>query len=112
MKLKELIDKVIFYHSKLSDLKSIWWPFWFLRPDPTQKLTFTRTFIMAVLFAIPFTLVIFAIKSFLAQELIWPYLVKRYVISFVVFLFWFNLVSRPLWNLRPENNQNSGPTQS
>jgi len=96
MKILEIIASI---HNWLADKDFIWWPFSFLRPTPQTYMSFKMTLIMTGCFSglsmgmyIVFTLAnnIFEISSCINVGLI----------CLVGFFVWFNVITKPLWNVR------------
>jgi hypothetical protein len=100
-----LKEKIIDGHSKLSDMKAIWFPFYFLRPPSHKRISLYRTLVMAPCFGAFFTLLIFIKRLIFKLPEDTLYLSNILILfaqATLGFFLWFNLVTRPLWNSRRE----------
>jgi hypothetical protein len=93
--LKRLIDG----HNRLSDLDLIWFPFIFLKPKMAQVISFPRTLVMAVCFGTYFWVALIIRRKFFNESLGEDVLQLLFYCC-IGFLIWFNLVTRPFWNVR------------
>ena len=95
----KILNVLALFHNWLSDKDFIWWPFSFLRPEPKDPITFKLTLLMTACFGgLAFTMfTIFAIvnNAFYANSAI-----STFLLCFVGFFLWFNLITKPLWNRR------------
>lgn len=95
-----MLAKIVFWHGKVSDTNYIWFPYLFLKPQPHEEISFLKaSLIMAPLWGIYMGLP-YGVYFMVTEN--WP-LIKFgvYIGKFsVFFLVWFNVVTRPLWNLR------------
>jgi hypothetical protein len=90
---------LINFHNWLSDKDFIWWPFSFLRPEKHEPITFKHTLLMTGCFG-GFAFLAFSIMAVMNNALTFDYVVSLFVTSFAGFFTWFNLVTKPLWNVR------------
>lgn len=95
----KLIDLIAQFHNWLSDKDFIWWPFSFLRPEPHEPMTFKHTFLMTGCFG-GLAFLMFAIMAVMNNAMTFDYAFMIFVSCFGGFLFWFNLITKPLWNRR------------
>jgi hypothetical protein len=99
------LSKIEEVHNYLSDFNYVWWPFLFLKPQPHERISFKRTLIMAPCFALYF-LAAAILKDFLRGNAIeLSQSIEYFVKGTLVFFFWFNLVTAPLWNRRAQRLQ-------
>lgn len=95
----KLLDLIAAFHNWLSDKDFIWWPFSFLRPEPHEAMTVKTTLLMTGCFGglafLMFTILAIVNNAFTADGAILTFL-----ICFIGFFGWFNLVTKPLWNRR------------
>jgi len=91
-------------HNWLSDKDFIWWPFSFLRPTPETLITFGHSLLMTACFGgLSFVMFVgFAVVNnmFSASSA-----ANTFLMCFGGFLVWFNLVTKPLWNIRARKLQ-------
>jgi hypothetical protein len=96
MKLFDLITQL---HNWLSDKDFIWWPFSFLRPEPQVPMTLKLTSLMTACFGglafLMFTIMAIMNNAFTADTAI-----QTFFFCFAGFFFWFNAITKPLWNRR------------
>jgi hypothetical protein len=91
-----VFQKICEYHFKLSQTDLVWFPFLFLRPKSDQEISHQRVLLMSLCFAV------FAYALYILRRVFSP---EGFIVSaqelfyfFVGFFFWFELVTRPLWN--------------
>lgn len=93
-------EAIIYWHGKISDTNYIWFPYLFLKPAPSEPIPLHKsTLIMAPLWGLYMGLP-YGLYFMYAQN--WSLLnVIEFVAKFTLFFaFWFNIVTRPLWNAR------------
>lgn len=97
--MRKLFNFIAKPHNWLSDRDFIWWPFSFLRPAPKEPMTFKLTLIMTGCFGglafIMFTIMAIMNNAFSADAAL-----STFLLCFGGFFAWFNLVTKPLWNIR------------
>ncbi len=94
-----LLDLVTSFHNWLTDKDFLWWPFSFLRPEPSEYMTFRLTALMTLCFGgLAFTM--FTVLSVMNNVFTVRDSVLTFLACFLGFGLWFNLVTRPLWNRR------------
>ena len=91
---------------KISDTNYIWFPYLFLKPLPSEKISIIKsTLVMPPLWGIymgyPTGFTFFFSEGWGERELI--VYVGKFTLFFVI---WFNIVTRPLWNLRADRSKN------
>lgn len=98
--MNSLWENIIHWHGKISDHNVIWFPYTFLRPKPHQFIGLKQSVIImpalwGLYMGLPYGLFFMFAKG-------WPILdVALFIAKFTLFfLFWFNAVTRPLWNAR------------
>jgi hypothetical protein len=96
MKLLEFIARP---HNWLSDRDFIWWPFSFLRPEPHVAMTFKLTLLMTGCFG-GLGFLMFSVMAVMNNAFTFDSAVQTFLFCFGGFFVWFNLVTKPLWNLR------------
>ncbi len=96
MKILELIASV---HNWLADKDFIWWPFSFLRPTPTTVMTFQMTLTMTACFS-GLSVAMYMAFTFVNNMFSISSVVNTGAICFIGFFTWFNLVTKPMWNIR------------
>lgn len=95
-----MLEKLVYWHGRISDTNYIWFPYLFLKPKPHEKISLIKaSLIMPPLWGIymglPYGLYFVVTEGWGLQNLL------IYIGKFsLFFLFWFNLVTRPLWNKR------------
>ncbi len=97
------LDRLTTSHGRLSDLKLIWWPFLFLKPESAgTPITWRRLLLMIPCFS-AWILVGWLLRELLVGNLgslRLADLARVYGILLIIFTLWFNLVTAPLWNRR------------
>lgn len=98
-------EKFLQRYHHLADQDFIWFPFLFLRPRPEQTIELGRLLSMSVCFGL-YGAALWPLKQWIMDQEIswqggWVFALK----SFSFFLFWFTLVTRPLWNQRARQLQ-------
>lgn len=96
MKFLELIARP---HNWLSDRDFIWWPFSFLRPEPHMVMTFKHTLLMTGCFG-GLAFVMFASMAVMNNAFNVDGALQMFAFCFGGFFTWFNVVTKPLWNIR------------
>jgi hypothetical protein len=95
-----LLDRITAIHGRLSDLKAVWWPFLFLKPESHMPITFGRTLVMAPCFALYF-FVFYLLRELVLGRSLDP---STFALTFgkfcLGFAIWMNVATRPLWNRR------------
>jgi hypothetical protein len=86
-------------HNWLSDRDFIWWPFSFLRPEPHVAMTFKLTLLMTGCFG-GLAFVMFTIMAVMNNAFSSEAALTTFFFCFGGFFTWFNLVTKPLWNIR------------
>jgi hypothetical protein len=93
------MKKLILFHYHLSQQNFVWFPFLFLKQKKGTLMEVKKTILLAFCFAL-YGSAFFLLKDFLlaqkSPELL--YFFHYFKWSLAVFLVWFNLVTRPLWN--------------
>jgi hypothetical protein len=95
----KLLDALAAFHNWLCDRDFIWWPFSFLRPERSELMTLQKTVTMAASFG-GLTFTIFTVYAAMNNSFTVFSAVLTLISSFVSFLVWFNLITKPLWNHR------------
>ena len=94
------LDKLTWYHGKISDYKSVWFPFIFLKPKPHEMIGPARRLSMSLCFTC-YGSVMYPLKQYLFQEPLNNYLWAAFTLKCMgFFVVWFRLVTVPLWNRR------------
>lgn len=97
--LKKLLYIIPDTHNWLSDKDFIWWPFSFLRPEPKTMMTFQHTLLMTACFGglafLMFTAFAVVNNMFTLESML-----STALMCFGGFFVWFNLITKPFWNLR------------
>jgi hypothetical protein len=105
--MKKIFELLPNFHNWLSDRDFIWWPFSFLRPGPATLMTFQHTLLMTACFGglsfLMFTGFAVVNNVFTASSAF-----NTFLICFVGFFTWFNLITKPLWNYRARKLSNKG----
>ena len=98
MKILEIVTSI---HNWLSDKDFIWWPFSFLRPNNHEPITYKLTMLMTLCFGglsfLMFTALAIANNAFSLENAF-----TTFIFCFGGFFFWFNLITKPLWNRRSQ----------
>lgn len=102
--MKKIINIVPDFHNWLSDKDFIWWPFSFLKPEPHVIMTFKLTFIMSSCFG-GLAFLMFTVFSFMNNMFSFDSMISTLFMTFGGFFIWFNLVTKPLWNIRARRLQ-------
>ena len=98
--MKAWLNKVEHYHNLASDLDLIWFPFLFLKLKPHEVMTQGRIWVMVACFS-TYCNGAYIIKRLLfGDELSLEVLGGAQLVCMGIFIVWFNLVTRPLWNRR------------
>lgn len=97
--MKSLLKIIPNVHNWLSDKDFIWWPFSFLRPEPSNLMTFSHTILMTLCFG-GLSFLMFVGFSVVNNMFTASSAVNTFLICFGGFFTWFNLVTKPLWNVR------------
>ncbi|CEM24788.1 unnamed protein product [Vitrella brassicaformis CCMP3155] len=95
-------DAVIDAHNKLADTSFPWFPFLCFRPSsPAEPIKLITTVLMAPCFALLFNALMTLYSVFLYRH---PFSLESTAIAYLYwclgFLVWFNICTRPLWNIR------------
>jgi hypothetical protein len=98
---KRFLIKIVDGHNHLSDKNYIWFPFVFLRPLPTERITMRRILVMTLCFSI-YGFIFLAIRQWLNKEFELEDWLKKSGMIVIVFFVWFNLVTARLWNYRSD----------
>jgi hypothetical protein len=95
-------------HFQLSQKSWIWFPFNFLRPRQNELITHKAVLLMSVCFGSYFYF------FYLMRELLFGQLqffdifkVQSFVLFVLAFFVWFEVFTRPLWNLWVQNRDMS-----
>ena len=104
-RLKKAMEAIVYWHGKVSDTNYIWFPYLFLKPAPSESISLIKsTFIMAPLWGLymglPYGLYFMYSQGWSISDT--GLLVAKFGLFFV---FWFNIVTRPLWNSRAKQIQ-------
>jgi hypothetical protein len=94
-----ILNLIANFHNWLSDKDFIWWPFSFLRPRPDERITFKLTLLMTACFG-GLAFLMFTIMALMNNALNWDYSMSVFISCFGGFFFWFNIITKPLWNHR------------
>jgi hypothetical protein len=97
--LQKILGVVPDTHNWLSDRDFIWWPFSFLRPSPATPMTFKHTLLMTACFG-TLSFLMFVGFSVVNNMFTASSAVNTFMICFGGFFGWFNLITKPLWNIR------------
>ena len=95
----KLINFITYFHNWLSDKDFIWWPFSFLRPAPKTEITFKLTIQMTACFG-GLAFLMFSVMAMMNNAMTIEYAVFTFLSCLSGFFVWFNIITRPLWNLR------------
>lgn len=94
------LDKLTWFHGKLSDYNSVWFPFVFLKPKPREMIGPARRLSMILCFSL-YGAGIYPLKQYLWNEPVNNYLWAAFGLKCLgFFAIWFRLVTVPLWNRR------------
>ncbi len=105
MQLSAYLNKFVDFHNNLSDKKFIWFPFYSLKPRADEVLTHGRIVVMTLCFS-AYALLVYVLKGILWGKLELESVVSVSWKAFVVFFFWFEIVTSSLWNIRARKLQN------
>ena len=99
--MKDFLDRLTLVHGRLSDLRAVWFPFFFLKPkSKIERITSVRRFFMTVCFSW-YGACFWPVKQLLFSQ---PVDQREWIIfslkTFAFFAIWFRLVTTPLWNRR------------
>lgn len=97
--MKKLLMIVPDFHNWLSDRDFIWWPFSFLRPTPETPMSFKHTLIMTACFG-GLSFLMFTAFAVMNNVFTLDNGLSTMLFCFGGFFAWFNLVTKPLWNVR------------
>lgn len=97
---RTLTQRLIDAHNHFSDKPFIWFPFYFLKPKPYQRIGLRRIFIMTFFFS-SYGIFFLYLKYLIFRESFDGYLQATVFVPIGFFL-WFKLVTSRLWNLRAE----------
>lgn len=95
----KMINYLAQFHNWLSDKDFIWWPFSFLRPKPSELITFNLVLQMTGCFGI-MTFGMFTVFAIMNNAFSVLSAVMTLFSCLLGFFLWFNLITRPLWNHR------------
>ena len=97
------MDRLTEIHGRLSDLKAVWLPFLFLKPNSASTpITHRRMFAMTACFA-AWLMLGLALRELIfgdPRSLTPAKLLRIYGYAAIGFALWFSCVTRPLWNRR------------
>ena len=93
------MSKIAEIHNWLADKDFIWWPFSFMKPEPNELMTISKTNKMTLFFA-GSTFLLFMFLNMMDSGFSLKNEFYRLIVLFVSFNLWFNLVTKPLWNIR------------
>lgn len=94
------LDKLTWFHGKLSDYNSVWFPFVFLKPKPHEMIGPARRLSMSICFTC-YGSAVYPLKQYLLQEPLNNFLWANFTLYCLgFFVVWFRLVTVPLWNRR------------
>jgi hypothetical protein len=97
--MKKLLMVIPDFHNWLSDRDFIWWPFSFLRPTPETPMTFKHTLLMTACFG-GLSFLMFTAFAVINNVFTFDNAISTMLFCFGGFLAWFNVVTKPLWNVR------------
>jgi hypothetical protein len=97
--LGKILNVIAYPHNWLSDKDFIWWPFSFLKPAPKTFMSFKLTLLMTACFG-GLAFVMFTVFSVVNNMFTVDSLFTTLLYSFGGFFLWFNLITKPLWNIR------------
>lgn len=95
----KIFDIITQFHNWLSDKDFIWWPFSFLKPMPSEVMTFKLTTYMTLCFG-GLAFLMFSIMAIMNNAFSFSYGASVFFSCFGGFFIWFNVVTKPLWNRR------------
>lgn len=95
----KLIEFIASFHNFLSDKDFIWWPFSFLRPEKNVPMTFKHTLMMTGCFG-GLAFLMFATMAVMNNAFTLDSAFTTFLFCFLGFFLWFNLITKPLWNIR------------
>ena len=87
------------FHNWVTDQDFMWWPFSFLRPAKNVPMTYKDTMLMTACFG-GMAFVFFTVFAIMNNMYSFESSVMTFVSCFVGFGLWFNLITKPLWNVR------------
>ncbi|MBY0516323.1 MAG: hypothetical protein K2P81_05410 [Bacteriovoracaceae bacterium] len=94
------LDKLTFWHGKISDSSAIWFPFVFLKPKPNELITHARRLVMVMCFT-AYGSLFWPLKQWIFSEEFNIHLWAVFSLKCLAFFtIWFRLVTAPLWNRR------------
>jgi len=96
----KFIRHVEYWHNKASDTKFVWFPFYFLKPEPQTKIDGRLKIRMTICFGVYYG-VFAALRSWIFSNSNFfrsAGIDTGYAVCF--FAIWFNAVTAPLWNTR------------
>jgi hypothetical protein len=97
-----MIEKIAYWHNRISDTDFVWFPFLFLKLKPHQVLTLRHRVKMAFCFG-PYFVVGIVLRDFVfSQPIAWEKIPQQFILGFGFFLIWFSMVTAPLWNRRAQ----------
>lgn len=105
--LKKILLVLPSAHNWLSDKDFIWWPFSFLKPEKHVSISFQHTLLMTACFG-GLTMLMFTGFAVVNNVFTLDSALMNLCFSFGGFFIWFNLVTKPLWNLRAKDLQAKG----
>lgn len=94
------LDRLTWFHGKLSDYNSVWFPFVFLKPKPRETIGPARRLSMTLCFT-AYGAAVYPLKQYLLGDPVNNYLWAAFSLKCLgFFAVWFRLVTVPLWNRR------------
>jgi len=92
------IAKIAKFHFSLSQNNFIWFPFLFLKPSNQQSISHARVLLMSLCFGAYFYLMQIVWIIILDDIHKWQFSLNEILSYIIFFFFWFESVTRPLWN--------------
>lgn len=96
----ELLNQIEFWHNKASDTKFVWFPFYFLKPDPKVSIRWPLKFRMIICFGLYYGIFAALRSRVFGQVDLVEVGLKDIFYATVIFTIWFSLITAPLWNMR------------
>ena len=94
------MERIEFWHNKASDIKFVWFPFYFLRPAPEVEIRWPLKFKMIVCFGLYYGTVAALRSCIFSGGNIIQELMSDIPLAILVFTIWFNCITAPIWNVR------------
>ena len=96
----DLMGTVEKLHNRLSDTNYVWFPFLWLKLQPSELLTHRHLAKMTFWFSLYFNLAYQVKKMLYKEQLEFAHAMSNQIAFLVFFFLWFNLVTKAFWNRR------------